>query len=109
MEWSTVAGLATVAGILSALIFAAFQILSYGESRGVEKTELRYEVANRKAREEADKIMVKAEAEYDKALDITTNLEFSDVKKLIFNAEDIAEEVPTATAVQEAPREITNA
>ena len=87
MGWSTVAGIGAILGILSLIVFAVLKLLSYGEERGREKTLLEIEIANRKAREQIDEITQKTEAEYDKALDTTSNLDFNDVNRLLFDTD----------------------
>ena len=64
---------------------AVLKLLAYGQKRGEEKTLLEIEIASRKAREQVDEITQKTEAEYDKALDATTNLDFNDVNRLLFD------------------------
>ena len=85
MSWSTVAGIGAILGILGLIVYAVLRLLAYGQQRGEEKTLLEIEISSRKAREQVDEITEKNETEYDEALDATTNLDFNDVNRLLFD------------------------
>ena len=90
MGWDTVVGIGIILGILGLITFAVLKLLAYGEQRGVEKTLLEIEIANREAREKIDEVTRENEDQYDKALDATTDLDFDDVNRLLFD-EDSSE------------------